>query len=188
MDLEEINLVIEIAEDAMDHAVTHLQNELAKIRTGKANSDMLSNILVPYYGVPTHIAQVANISAADARTLIIQPWEKKTLPAIEKAIFEAGLGITPQNDGSIIRLNIPPLTEERRREFVKRAKHVGEESKVGIRSARQKAMEEIKKGVKNGLPEDIGKKSEETVQQLTNKFVEKTDKVVEQKEKDIMTV
>ena len=188
MDLEEISLIIDIAEDSMEQTVTHLQNELAKIRTGKANSDMLSNVMVPYYGVPTPLAQVANISAADARTIIVQPWEKKTLPAIEKAIFEAGLGITPNNDGSIIRLNIPPLTEERRREFVKRAKAVGEESKIGIRIARHKAMEDIKKGVKNGLPEDIGKKSEDNVQQLTNKFVEKTDRIVDQKEKDIMTV
>lgn len=188
MDLEEISLIIDIAEDSMDQTVTHLQNELAKIRTGKANTDMLSNVMVPYYGAPTPLAQVANISAADARTIIVQPWEKKTLPAIEKAIFESGLGITPNNDGSIIRLNIPPLTEERRREFVKRAKAVGEDSKIGIRTARQKAMEDIKKGVKNGLPEDIGKKSEENVQQLTNKFVEKTDRIVDQKEKDIMTV
>ncbi len=188
MDLEEISLLIDIAEDSMNHTVTHLQNELAKIRTGKANTDMLSNILIPYYGTPTPIAQVSNISAADARTIIIQPYEKKILSAIEKAIFEAGLGITPQNDGSIIRLNIPPLTEERRREFVKKAKLVGEDSKVGIRSARQKAMEEIRKAVKSGLPEDIGKKSEDEIQELTNKYVGKTDKVVEQKEKDIMTV
>lgn len=188
MDLEEISLLIDITEDSMQQTVSHLQTELAKIRTGKANTDMLSNILVPYYGAPTPLTQVANITAADARTLIIQPWEKKTLGAIEKAIFESGLGITPSNDGSMIRLNIPPLTEERRRDFVKRAKAVGEDSKIGIRTARHKAMDEIKKAIKNGLPEDIGKKSEDSIQQLTNKFVEKTDKIVELKEKDIMTV
>ncbi len=188
MDSSEINLILEVAEDAMTHAINHLQIELVKIRTGKANSDLLSSLMVPYYGSPTPVSQIANISTADARTIVIQPWEKNILGAIEKAIFEAGLGITPQNDGQIIRLSIPPLTEERRREMVKKAKQYGEDSKVGVRSARRDAMEEIKKGVKNGLPEDIGKKTEDDIQNLTNRFVEKIDKMLDIKEKDIMTV
>ncbi|NJN35302.1 MAG: ribosome recycling factor [Saprospiraceae bacterium] len=188
MDSSEINLILEVAEDAMNHAIDHLQNELIKIRTGKANSDLLNGLMVPYYGSPTPVSQVANISTADSRTIVIQPWEKNMLGAIEKAIFEAGMGITPQNDGQLIRLSIPPLTEERRREMVKKAKQYGEDSKIGVRSARRDAMEEIKKGVKNGLPEDIGKKTEEDIQNLTNRFVEKVDKMLDMKEKDIMTV
>jgi ribosome recycling factor len=188
MDLEEVNMIQDIAEEAMDHAVEHLRHELVKIRTGKASTDILNGILVKYYGTPTPISQVANISTADARTIVIQPWEKNMLGTIEKAIFEAALGITPQNDGQIIRLAIPPLNEERRRELAKKAKLMGEESKVGIRSARQKAMEDIKKAVKAGLPEDFGKKAEEKAQQLTNRYVDKIDKMIEVKEKDIMTV
>jgi ribosome recycling factor len=139
MDLAEIDLIFEMAEDAMTHAMNHLQHELIKIRTGKANTDLISGMMVSYYGAPTPLSQVANISTADARTIVIQPWEKNMLGTIEKAIFEAALGITPQNDGQVIRLSIPPLTEERRRELVKKAKLIGEESKVGIRTARRDA-------------------------------------------------
>jgi ribosome recycling factor len=188
MDASEIDIILEIAEDAMQHAIDHLQHELVKVRTGKANTDLLNGILVNYYGNPSPISQVANISTADARTIVIQPWEKNMLGTIEKAIFEASIGITPQNDGQIIRLSIPPLTEERRKEMVKKARHMGEESKVGIRSARHKGMDEIRKGVKNGLPEDMGKRAEETLQKVTDRFVEKVDKLLEIKEKDIMTV
>jgi ribosome recycling factor len=188
MDASEIDIILEIAEDAMQHAIDHLQHELVKVRTGKANTDLLNGILVNYYGNPSPISQVANISTADARTIVIQPWEKNMLGTIEKAIFEASIGITPQNDGQIIRLSIPPLTEERRKEMVKKARHMGEESKVGIRSARHKGMDEIRKGVKNGLPEDMGKRAEETLKKVTDRFVEKVDKLLEIKEKDIMTV
>ncbi len=188
MDLDEINLIFEVAEDGMNHAMEHLSHELVKIRTGKANVDLLNGLMVPYYGSPTPVGQVANISTADARTIVIQPWEKNMLGTIEKAIFEAAMGITPQNDGQIIRLSIPPLTEERRREFCKKAKHIGEESKVGIRNSRREAMDDIKKAIKDGLPEDVGKKKEEDMQALTNRFIEKVDKLVELKEKDIMTV
>lgn len=188
MDISEINLILEMAEDAMQHSIEHLKNELTKIRTGKASGDLVSGILVPYYGSPTKLSSVANISMADARTIVIQPWEKNTLGAIEKAIFEAALGITPQNDGQIIRLSIPPLTEERRRDLAKKAKHEGENSKVGVRSARRDAMEELKKAIKNGLSEDMGKKKEEEIQNLTNKYIDQVDKLVEAKEKDIMTV
>jgi ribosome recycling factor len=188
MDLEEINLIRDIAEESMDGAVDHLRNELLKIRTGKASTDILNGLMVSYYGSPTPLNQVANISTADARTILIQPWEKTMLGPIEKGIFEAQLGITPQNDGQVIRLNIPPLTEERRRDLAKKAKLMGEDSKVGVRSARQKAMEEIKKAVKAGLPEDFGKKEEEKIQQLTQRYNERVDKLIEAKEKDIMTV
>ena len=188
MDLSEIDLIFEIAEDGMQRAIDHLNHELVKIRTGKASASMLNGIMVNYYGSPTPLHQVANISAEDARTVIIQPWEKNVLGTIEKAIFEAALGITPQNDGQIIRLTIPPSTEERRREFVKKAKLAGEESKVGVRSARRDAIEDIRKGVKDGLPEDIGKKKEEEIQTLTNRYNEKVDKMIELKEKEIMTV
>jgi ribosome recycling factor len=188
MDISEINLIYEMAEESMQNSIEHLQNELLKIRTGKASGDLVNGILVPYYGSPTKLSQIANISMADARTILIQPWEKNMLSPIEKAIFEAALGITPQNDGQIIRLAIPPLTEERRKELAKKAKHEGENSKVGVRSARRDAMEELKKAIKNGLSEDIGKKKEDDIQALTNRFIDKIDKLIEIKEKDIMTV
>lgn len=188
MDASEISMILDIADEAMAGAIEHLQHELAKLRTGKASGDLFGGILVPYYGSPTPISQIANISSADARTIIIQPWEKHMLSPIEKGIFEASLGITPHNDGQLIRLSIPPLTEERRREMVKKAKHIGEESKVGIRSARQKAIDEVRKAVKNGLSEDFGKKTEEDIQKMTNRFSEKVDKFIEAKDKDIMTV
>ena len=188
MDLSEIDLIIEMAEEGMQHAMDHLTHELIKIRTGKANVSMLNGVMVNYHGSPTPLKQIANISADDARTIVIQPWEKNVLGSIEKALFEAALGITPQNDGQIIRLTIPPSTEERRREFVKKAKLAGEESKIGVRTARREAMEEVRKAVKNGFPEDIGKKKEEEIQTLTNRYVEKVDKILEAKEKEIMTV
>ncbi|MBL7813993.1 MAG: ribosome recycling factor [Saprospiraceae bacterium] len=188
MDLEEISLIIDIAEEKMDTAVEHLQNELTKLRTGKASTDLLKGIMVMYYGAPTPLHQVANVSTGDARTLLIQPWERNMLGAIEKALFEAQLGMTPQNDGQVIRLIIPPVTEERRRDLVKKAKHCGEESKVGVRAARHKALDELKKAVKAGLSEDIGKKEEAKVDNLTKSFIEKIDKIVEIKEKEIMTV
>ncbi len=188
MDTEDIELYLEMAQEGMEKAISHLQTELQRIRTGKASGSMLENVMVPYYGVPTPLAQVANLGTADARTITIQPYEKKVLSAIEKAIFESGLGLTPQNDGQLIRINIPPLTEERRREFVKRAKAAGEDSKVGIRNARRDAMEGIKKEVKNGYPEDAGKRKEIEVQTLTDKYSAKVEDMLTQKEKEIMTV
>ncbi len=185
---EDVNLSIELAEEAMMKAIEHLQNELVKIRTGKASPAMLGGVLVPYYGNPTPLNQVANISTSDARTLVIQPWEKSMLSAIEKAIFETNLGITPMNDGEVIRLAVPPLTEERRRDLVKQAKALGEDAKVSLRSARHKAMDFIKKAVKDGYPEDMGKRREKDVDDLTQKYSEKIDKLIEVKEKDIMTV
>ena len=186
--MEEINLALEMCKSEMEHAIDHLGKELSKVRTGKATPSMISDLLVEYYGSPTPLSQVANIASADARTLTIQPWEKSMLRHIENAIFEANLGVTPQNDGEIVRLSFPPLNEERRREMVKKAKQIGEDTKVGIRNHRRDAMEEIKKAVKNGLPEDSGKSKEAYIQDLTNKFTEKVDAILAAKEKEIMSV
>lgn len=185
---EEVNNMLKGAEDAMKHALEHLEGELAKVRTGKASPAMVGSVMVNYYGSPTPLGQIANVSISDARTLVIQPWEKNMLAPIERAIMEANLGFTPGNDGEIIRINIPPLTEERRKEMVKKAKALGEEAKVSIRSARHKAMEGFKKAVKDGLPEDMGKKKEIEVQTLTDKYIKAVDHMLEVKEKDIMTV
>jgi ribosome recycling factor len=144
--------------------------------------------MVEYYGSPTPLAQVANLQVADSRTIVIQPWERNLLGTIERALINANLGITPSNDGEVIRLSVPPLTEERRKELVKKAKHAGEESKVGIRNARHKALDHIKKAVKDGFPEDAGKRKETELQDLVNKFVEQTDQIVTGKEKEIMTI
>jgi ribosome recycling factor len=185
---DEVNLYVEAAEESMENSIDHLQKELSKIRAGKASPAMLAGLLVSYYGSPTPLNQVANVSTSDSRTIVIQPWEKSMLAPIEKAIFEANLGVTPQNDGEVVRLNIPPLTEERRRELVKKSKSLGEDAKVSIRNARRDAMEHIKKEVKNGFPEDAGKRLEDEVQNLTNQYGEKVDKLIESKEKDIMTI
>ncbi len=172
----------------MDNSIDHLRGELKKIQAGKASPEILTEIRVPYYGTPTPMAQVANISKADARTLVIQPWEKSMLGPIEKAIFEANLGLTPQNDGEIVRISVPPLTKERREELVKKVKELGEEAKVSVRNVRREAMDAIKKAVKDGFPEDSGKRTEERVQDLTNSHIKKIDEVVEAKSSDIMTI
>ncbi len=185
---EEINAHVTHAKELMEQAIDHLQKELTKVRAGKASPSMLEGLMVAYYGTPTPITQVAAITTSDARTLVIQPWEKSTLGPIEKAIFEANLGITPQNDGEVVRLAIPPLTEERRKDMGKRAKALGEDAKVSIRNGRRDAMEHIKKAVKNGYAEDMGKAKEAEVQNLTDKHIAKIDQLIEAKEKDIMTV
>ncbi len=185
---EEVKEYIEMAQSLMDDSIEHLKKELAKISTGKASPAMLGGLLVSYYGSPTALNQVANVSTSDSRTLAIQPWEKSMLAPIEKAIFEANLGFTPMNDGEMIRINIPPLTEERRRELVKRAKALGEDSKVSVRNVRRDAMDHIKKAIKDGYPEDAGKRKEGEVQELTDVFVKKIDDLVHAKEKDIMTI
>lgn len=172
----------------LDDAIDHLSKELQKIRTGKASVNMLSGILVNYYGNATPLNQVSSVSVADARTLAIQPWEKKMLPVIEKSIFEANLGLTPQNDGEFIRINIPPLTEERRKELVKQAKHLGEEAKVSLRNARHKMLDFIKQEVKDGYPEDVAKRKEAQVEKFVQEYTDKIDKIIEAKEEDIMTV
>ena len=186
--MEDINEVMADASAHMDKAIEHLEHELVKIRTGKASTAILNDILVDYYGSPTPLSQVANIQVSDSRTIVIQPWEKNMLKPIERVIINSNIGITPSNDGEIIRLSVPPLTEERRIDLVKKAKHAGEESKVGVRNARHKALDHIKKAVKEGLPEDFGKRTENDLQELVNKHVEQIDKIVANKETEILTV
>jgi ribosome recycling factor len=175
-------------EDSMKKAISHLETELVKIRAGKANPQMLDNIVVDYYGSPTPIGQVGNISVLDARTLTIQPWEKNMLQPIERSIIAANIGITPQNDGAIIRLFLPPLTEERRKELVKRCLGEGEHSKVAIRNIRRDAIENIKKLQKSGLSEDAAKDAEADIQASTDKYISTVEKHLAQKEKEIMAV
>ncbi len=172
----------------MDKAIDHLHHELNNIRTGKAAPAMLNSIKVDYYGNPTPLNQISNVTASDARTLSIQPWEKSMLSVIEQAIFAANLGFTPMNDGEMIRINIPALTEERRKDLVKQAKNLGEEAKVSVRNARHKLMDFIKNEVKNGYPEDAGKRDEAEVEKLVQDYVDQIEKLINAKEKDIMTV
>lgn len=185
---EDLSLTLDLAEDSMKKAIVHLESELGKIRAGKANPQMLDGIMVDYYGSPTPISQVGNISVLDARTLTIQPWEKNMLQPIERAIIASNIGINPQNDGVIIRLFLPPLTEERRRELVKRCQGEGEHSKVAVRNIRREAIESIKRLQKNGLSEDVAKDAEADVQDMTNKFITLIDKHLASKEKEIMAV
>lgn len=172
----------------MVKAINHLESELGKIRAGKANPSMLDGINVDYYGNPTSINQVANVSTMDARTISVQPWEKNMLQAIERAIIAANIGINPQNDGNIIRLFLPPLTEERRKELVKRSNGEGEHAKVAVRSIRRDAIEQTKKLQKDGLSEDAAKDAEDKAQELTNKYIALIEKHLASKEKEIMAV
>jgi len=185
---DELNIIQELAQENMDKAINHLETELVKVRAGKANPNLVDGIVVDYYGTPTPINQVGNISVADARTLTIQPWEKNMLQPIERAIIAANIGINPQNDGIMIRLFMPPLTEERRKDLVKRSHGEGEHSKVAIRSIRRDAMEQIKKLQKNGLSEDVCKDGEKNVQEMTDRYIALVDKHLAAKEKEIMTV
>lgn len=172
----------------MEDTMEHLRSELLKIRTGKAYPEMVRGIMVSYYGVPTPIEQVSNISATDSRTLSIQPWDKGVIKDIEKAIIEANLGFNPMNDGDLIRIPVPPLTEERRKELVRQAKAQGEDGKVSIRSARKEAMDCIKQGVKDGMSEDEGKRMEDQVEDLVKSFYKQIDRMIEVKQDDIMTI
>src|SRR6187431_253782 len=186
---EELELIKQDTESLMKKAMTHLEAELVKIRAGKANPNMLDGIVADYYGAPTPIAQIANISVLDARTISVQPWEKKMLQPIERAIIASNIGINPQNDGNFIRLFLPPLTEERRKELVKRCNGEGEHGKVSIRNIRRDAIEQIKKLQKDSeISEDAAKDSETEVQELTNKFIALIEKHLETKEKEIMIV
>ncbi len=185
---EDIPSIIAGTEELMKKAINHLEVELTKIRAGKANPQMLDGIQVDYYGSPMPINQVANITVLDARTLSIQPWEKNMLQPIERAIIAANIGFNPQNDGSLIRIYLPPLTEERRRELVKRCQAEGEHSKVAIRNIRRDSIEAIKKLQKNGLSEDAAKDGEAGVQQVTDKYISIVDKHLASKEKEIMAV
>jgi len=185
---EDLDFILEDSEDSMKKAIIHLEAELIKIRAGKATPSIIDGINVEYYGAPTPVSQIANISILDARTISIQPWEKKMLPQIERSIMQANIGITPMNDGNQIRLFLPPLTEERRKELFKKASNEGEQSKVAIRNIRRDSIEEIKKLQKDGLSEDNSKDAEEAVQQVTDRFIILVDKLLAGKEKEMMSI
>ena len=185
---EELDLISVDAEESMNKAISHFELELTKIRAGKASPTMLDGIMADYYGAPTPISQVANISVLDVRTISIQPWEKNMLGPIERAIMMANIGVTPQNDGVQIRLFMPPLTEERRKEFVKRAAGEAEQSKVAIRNIRRDAIEQIKKLQKDGLSEDAAKDAEKVIQDITDKFIALVEKLLAAKEKEMMAI
>jgi ribosome recycling factor len=186
--LDDVQSIAAYAQDQMKKAIGHLEAELIKIRAGKANPQMFDGLMVDYYGAPVPINQVANISVMDARTLSIQPWEKNMVQPIEKAIIGANMGVTPQNDGVLIRIFMPPLTEERRRELVKKCQGEGENCKVAVRNIRRDAIEQVKKLQKNGLSEDVCKDAENGVQQLTDKHITLVETHLAAKEKEIMSV
>ena len=185
---EEIEMMLDEARSSMDKSIEHLTKELTKIRAGKANPSMLNSVMVEAYGVQSPLNQLASITTPDARTLAIQPFDKSTLQDIEKGILQANIGLTPQNDGEFIRLNIPPLTEERRRAMVKQTKGEGEDAKISLRSARKEAMDFIKSLEKDGLSEDMAKNAEEDVQKVVNEYTTKIEAVISKKEAEIMTV
>lgn len=185
---EDLELILEDAKEKMEKAIVHLEGELAKIRAGRANPAMLENIMVDYYGNRTPLRHVANINSQDSRTLLIQPYEKAMVEPIDKAIQLANLGFTPQNDGNIVRIIIPALTEERRKEMVKKVNSESESCKVAIRTLRKETNEAIKALQKAGLPEDEMKVGEQKVQQLTDGFIGQSDAHAQKKEKEILTV
>ncbi len=181
--------IIKKSESAMQKAVEHFQQEIGKVRTGRASTHLLDGIQVEYYGSPTALAQVATLSVPDARSILIQPWEKSTLGEIEKAIIKSDLGLNPNNDGSVIRVPVPPLTEERRKEYVKMVKKIAEDSRVVVRNVRREANDTLRKSEKEEhYSEDDRKRAEEDVQRLTNKYVSEIDKLLAQKEVEIMEV
>ncbi|HLF46266.1 MAG TPA: ribosome recycling factor [Chitinophagaceae bacterium] len=188
MNPEELKPIQQNAEGSMKKAIEHLETELVKIRAGKANPQMVNGITVDYYGSLLPLDQVSNVSVMDARTISIQPWEKNMLQPIEKAIIAANIGINPQNDGNIIRLFLPPLTEDRRKELVKKCHGEGELCRISIRSIRRDAIEHIKKLQKNGLSEDAAKDAEAAIQATTDKFIAAVEKHLGSKEKEIMSV
>mgnify|MGYP000777747983 CR=1 FL=1 len=180
--------LLDAAQVKMDKVIAHLTEELASVRAGKASVNVLNGILVEYYGTPTDISQVASITVPDARTVLVQPWEKKMIPVIEKAILVANIGLTPSNNGEQIRLSIPPLTEERRKELVKQIRNEAETARISLRNARRDAVEAFKKAQKEGMPEDESKDGEAQAQKLLEKFTKTLDEALQKKEKEIMTV
>ncbi len=184
--MEEIEIIVESAREQMQHSIQHLEKELVKIRAGRANPSMLDGVMVEYYGSMSPISQVANISTPDSRTLSVQPWEKTLIPELEKAIINANLGLNPQNNGEMVIINIPALTEERRKDLVKRARMEGEDARISIRGARKDANDEIKK--LDGISEDFIKDGEEEVQKVTDEFNKMVDAILDKKEEDIMQV
>jgi ribosome recycling factor len=185
---EEVQFVIDATTERMDKAISHLEEELSRLRAGKANPKMLDSVTIDYYGSQTPISQVANIGTPDPRTIAIQPWEKGMIDPIERAIINSNLGFNPMNNGELIRINIPALTEERRLTLVKQVNAEGENAKVSLRSARKDGNDDIKKLEKDGLSEDEAKDAIDVIQKLTDKFSEKSDQVVKEKEEDIMKI
>ena len=186
--MEDLDFYLEEAKDHMEKSVHHVSHALAKIRAGRAMPSMLDDLVVDYYGNPTPINQVASVNTPDARTLAIKPWEKNLVADIEKAIINSDLGLNPQNDGEIVRLNIPPLTEERRITLVKQSKHEAEHGRVSVRNVRKDAKEHLKKLLKEHVSEDEVKKAEITIQEYTDKFINNIDELLATKEEEIMTV
>jgi ribosome recycling factor len=186
--IEELSMIYDDFKDANQKSLNHLENELIKIRAGKASPAMLNSVMIEYYGSMTPLQQVANVNTMDARTIIVQPWEKPLLNDIAKGIINANLGLNPQNNGEQLIIAVPPLTEERRRDLVKRAKIEAENAKIGIRNNRKDAIDMIKDLKTEGLSEDLSKDAEEEVQKITNAYIKKVDELLELKEKDIMTV
>lgn len=184
----ETKTILNGANDQMQKSLNHLDEELLGIRAGKASTNALNGIMVDYFGNQCPISGVASVTVPDARTILIQPWDKNMLRPIEKAIINSNIGLTPSNSGDQIRLTVPPLTEERRKELVKRVRGEGEVAKVSIRNVRREAVEAFKKAQKNGMPEDVAKDGEAEVQKITDKFNKVIDVALDKKEKDIMTV
>jgi len=185
---EELQMIYDEFKSANQKSISHLENELVKIRAGKATPSMLHGVMVDYYGSPTPIQQVANITTMDARTITVQPWEKNMLNEIAKGIINSNLGFAPQNNGEVLIISVPPLTEERRRDLVKKAKAEGEHAKVGIRNNRKDALDMVKDLKNEGLSEDLMKDAENEIQNVTNSFVKKVEDLLDQKEKEIMTI
>ena len=185
---EEIQMALDDAKDKMQKAIARLEGELNKIRAGKAHPSMLESVRVDYYGSLTPVSQVANINSTDARTLVVQPWEKGTLDPIATGIINANLGLNPMNNGEVLIINVPPLTEERRKDLSKRARSEGEGARVGIRNARKDANDYLKAAKDEGMSEDELKKGEQLVQDLTDKFITQVESVLAAKESDIMTI
>lgn len=181
-------LIVKSAEEKMSSAIEFLDEQLARIRAGKANPKILDGVKVPYYGSPVPLTNVATVTTPDAKTIMITPWEKNLIRDIEKAIMDSEVGITPENNGEIIRLGIPPLTEERRRVLAKQSKQEAENAKISIRNARRDAIDLIKKSVKDGVPEDVAKDAEAEAQKVHDKYIKKVDDLYVAKEKEIMTV
>ena len=185
---EEVQLYLDETSERMKKAVDHLDYELVRVRAGKANPAVFDGIKVDYYGVMTPLNQVSNINTPDVKTILIQPWDKNMLDPIEKAILAANIGFTPQNNGDVIRINVPPLTEERRLQLVKQIKHDAETARVSVRNTRKWANDEFKRMLKEGLPEDMEKDAIDQVQKLTDDYIKKIDEMVIKKEKEVMTV
>lgn len=186
--LEECQMVYDDVQENMEKSISHLEKQFQKIRAGKASPEMVSGVVVDFYGVMTPINQTSNITSPDPRQIIVQPWDKSQIHSIEKAIINANLGLNPKNEGEVLRITVPVITEERRRDLVKQAKVESEDSKIGIRNSRRAGNDEAKQLEKEGIPEDDVKKLQDDIQKLTNEFIDKVDKLFDSKDKDIMTI